>query len=181
MSEYEVTEEHFDKFVEYCQLWLAFFRLNGDWLVRFTYMDKEDMGEMNAGCAASLEDRQCQILLSNEWDFEPTDYSLEQVAFHEVCELLLMRGYTLAIKDRGKKLKKELTEENHAVIQRLTNSIFKEKKRAEKEKENRSESGQLCSSDCSSKTQTTIAVGKDQRDVGGRRPQIGFVNSRKDI
>jgi len=113
------NQKHFVLFKRECNKWIRRFGLL-DW--RVYYRHEDSVGK--ARCTIQhLEDRVCIITLSKFWEgIEPTNDEICRTAFHEVCELLLARLYTLS--RRRFVGEGEIEEEHHAIIRRLEEAVF---------------------------------------------------------
>jgi len=118
-SAYQLTNRHFDIFVDECKYWIKFFGLIG-WEINYVFV-ADDSSRAWVG-AEDLEDRLVLIGLAKAWDIRPDAKNLRRSAFHEVCELLVMRYFLLA-QERSTNYK-DIMEENHNVIRTLENSVF---------------------------------------------------------
>jgi hypothetical protein len=112
----KTTKDDFEYFQRECLKWIDRFHLN-DWDIVFSWEDLEDqLGELHAKYAA----RKAVIVLSKDFGdifSNRKKLQLRQTAFHEVCELLLIRIGMMAkarVFDE-----EELEAEIHAVINRL--------------------------------------------------------------
>lgn len=118
---YEVTQKHFDIFIDECKYWIKFFGLIG-WEVNYALVRSL---ECRAWCGIhNLSDRIVQIGLSSVWDISPQNKVLRRAAFHEVIELLTMKFYILAIQRESKV--SDVEEENHNLVRILENSVFEQ-------------------------------------------------------
>ncbi len=80
---FEITEEHFKKFKKYCRFFLDMFNLK-DYRVYLTQSDDEDC---LAYCSRGGSDRVANIVLCSQWDVEPNDKNLREIALHEVLHV----------------------------------------------------------------------------------------------
>ena len=115
------TSEHFSVFRSEVSYWISKFGLF-DWCVYFAH-DKYD------GIAwrsyDNLEDRVVTIGLSTEWpDLSPDDRMVSKCAFHEVCELLLLRIEYYANLDACPSDSLDAREEVHSIIRRLEHALW---------------------------------------------------------
>jgi len=133
MKNNQITEPMVKVFEEEVKYWIEFFGLLGWEVQTYQALNRKD----RAWCSVNkLQDRMCQIGIATEWNSPTSDFLIRQCAFHEVCELLTMRFFLLAI-SRSISLD-SLEEENHNIIRTLENSVFSVfyKLRFEKEKKN---------------------------------------------
>jgi len=118
----KTTKTHFDIFKRECRYWIRRFGL-GDWCVEFFHEQWE--GENMAGCAANLSGAVASLCLYRDWkDIAVTNSEIKRIAFHEVCELLVVRLEILA----GARFvtKNEIIEARHGIIRRLENAFYED-------------------------------------------------------
>ena len=116
---YKTSKSDFEVFKKKCKKWIEFFGLKG-WEIDFAH---KDMGDSLACCSmGALENRSVTIILSTKWDIRPSVKELGITAFHEVCELLLMRLRVLCTYRYTTEL--EIKEEIHTLIRTLENVLY---------------------------------------------------------
>lgn len=115
---YTTTSKHFKLFKEECEKWLDFFGING-WEIH--YFHKEG-NTCYASYKYNLHNRVVSMSLYTNWDIKPTDYELRKTAFHEACEVFLLRIRYIA----GARCinGSEIDEEIHSIIRTLENIVF---------------------------------------------------------
>ncbi len=87
MAEFRTTKKHFKLFKSECERWLQTLGLI-DWDVY--YSNETDLDGNWAWAAPNIEARIVTLGLSREWGrWKPTKRRVREVAFHEVCELLI--------------------------------------------------------------------------------------------
>jgi hypothetical protein len=117
---YELSDTHFERFTSECDKWISFFGFN-DWDLDYMFTDEET--DARALTAIHCQhNRVASIVLSREWDIDPTEESLSKYAFHEVLELLFSDIHVLAV-NREFDLD-TFDKERHRVIRILEHSIF---------------------------------------------------------
>lgn len=84
---YKTTDDDLTVFKSYFENMRAKLGLSG-WRIIFAI---KDIGDADAKCFASMEDRFVRIRLSCEFDEKPTHEDLKHFAEHEALELLLIR------------------------------------------------------------------------------------------
>lgn len=113
------------EFERCCEAWLDFFGLK-DWAIAY----KIDNDPTNSACMIyhddAIESRAVTLAINPEIDHD--EVSINQRAFHEVAEVLLLKLRILA----GNRFVTEpqIQEEIHNIIARLENSVFKKVKHA---------------------------------------------------
>lgn len=116
------TSDHFNLFKLEAEKWIKFFGLS-DWQVHFAHKDTGRRAYMFADLCAKI----ATIGLCVEWEEYTedalSDHNIKRSAFHEVCELLLVKLTGIAA-DRFGWCKQDLEEATHCVIRRMENSIF---------------------------------------------------------
>lgn len=121
----KTTPEHFSLFKKECRHWIDRFGLR-DWNVTFRQMDIENSDPdsvTGAECVADLKGRVAALVLQADWrDVEVTNRLVREMAFHEVCHLLLWCLMQLAL--RRSVSEEDIQAEVHAVIRRLENVIL---------------------------------------------------------
>jgi hypothetical protein len=120
----KTTKKHFELFQKEAAKWIEYLGLKG-WRVTFRhYYLSGSRAEIHSD---SLADRSVSIFLSTDWGNDlVTDSNIKRSAFHEVCELLLLRIYSMAV-DRDS-TESQVTEESHNIIRTLENTVFKDLK-----------------------------------------------------
>ena len=120
------TARYFPLFQKEAQYWIDYFGLK-TWEVMFTNL--KDI-ENRATIGWKVIGRIAKINLALDWE-EGTEVvtalNVKKCAFHEVCELLLARLGMMA-DGRISNNKDLVTEETHAIIRTLENTIFKARK-----------------------------------------------------
>jgi len=122
LSDFTLTEKQIQYFVKDVQRWCRFFSI-ADYQVKVSEDDSEDV---QGSCWANVSNRVAVISINPEWDYEPTNKDISRVAFHEVCELLLMEFGTLAETRFVEQQSLEIA--RHRVIRTLENVIWRNKK-----------------------------------------------------
>ena len=119
----KTTAKHFALFKAECRKWLDRFGLKG-WRVEFFHDDHADISNARAWYQVnSIVDRCASIGLTSEWQPDSiTNEKIKVSAFHEACELFLVRLRVLA----GARFidESEIDEECHAIIRTLENVFF---------------------------------------------------------
>ena len=116
----KTTKEHFEIFKTECDWWIDYLGLK-DWYIDYTHTKTDD--NSRASYAADIPARVINLNLNADWGIdEITEPNIKLSAFHEVCELLLVRLNDMADK---KSTPEEREEEIHAIIRRLENTLFK--------------------------------------------------------
>lgn len=120
------TTPYFDAFNDEVQKWLERFGLKS-WAVRvLLYAPPPRSGDTNRAITSCQPlSRRAEICLVSPWPSwleEPTEYLVRKSAFHEVCELLLVRLGCIAfnLAARGE----DWEEETHVIIRTLENAVF---------------------------------------------------------
>jgi len=117
----KTTEKDFELFKKECEYWIDFFGLT-EWEVDILHQNHPKGGKGEAWNWNKPGDQYCQIGLCK--DIEHEIYcSFEEIAFHEVCHLLLAKLYWVG-SCRYAQLE-ELGTAEHEVVRRLENSVFK--------------------------------------------------------
>lgn len=120
----KTTPKHFALFKKECQYWIDKFGLK-EWDIAFQQMNLESNDPdsvTGAQCVADLKNRVSAIVLQADWDIKVTNRMVKQMAFHEVCHLLLWRLVWLA--QQRSISEGEATAEAHTIIRRLENGIL---------------------------------------------------------
>lgn len=116
---YELGPRDFDNFRIAAQEWINKLSLH-DWEVDYTFETCDDNAE--AKCLVNREARRATILLSDRWyNEEPTPERVQEVALHEVLELLIDDLWFVFADEINENERKraEMTRANHAIIHRL--------------------------------------------------------------
>lgn len=116
---HKTTHQQFEIFKESVNQWLNFFGILS-WEVYFGHSDKHL--ENRATTEAELGSRLVKFTLTkSKWPYAPTDDEIRRLAFHEVCELLLipLTNYADERKPVG-----DLNDITHQVIRTLENCIY---------------------------------------------------------
>ena len=121
----KTTDEHFKLFTDYCKEFIQLFGLY-DWYIGFNHTEQNEGNR--AECGFSTDDsHNAWINLAQEWHYdEITPARLREVAFHEVCHVLLADSHNVASSDD---LSREqtcfaTTRAHHAVIYRLMKALL---------------------------------------------------------
>lgn len=123
---HKTTPKNFELFKKHVFQWLDHFGLK-DWEIIISHEIPDECKESLGACATNLESRFCNIYLNSEWDRKITDELIKNIAFHEVCELLLAEFDAIARTRSVSTI--QLDSARHGVIARLYNSIAGEKYR----------------------------------------------------
>lgn len=120
----ELTENDFNIFKSEAEYWLNQFGLK-DWRVDYAFekLDEENRAE----CRYHWHGKTACLAL-NKWPSDSLSQGqIEESAFHEVCELLLIEMRRIALDEHIPFEEREgLTDcACHSVIRRLENSVFK--------------------------------------------------------
>lgn len=120
------TKADFELFKKEADKWVDFFQLRS-WRVSYVHEEPSKKVEGSAGwCSTVLTDRVCNIGLAVDWeDSEITKERIRELAFHEVCELLLSRLRSEARVDVCTTQENDISEQTHAIIRRLEHAVFK--------------------------------------------------------
>jgi len=115
----KLTDEHFAVFRGEAEYWLRYFGLT-QWRIRIEWTDETDR---LAACESNVTSRAARILLAREWGANDpvTELSLREVAFHEVCELMLSPTTALVVMTFSDAQHQEAA---HETIRMLENSVF---------------------------------------------------------
>ncbi len=114
----KTTKTDFAYFKKYVKKWVDVFELN-DWKV---YFEQVEMDDFIGYCTADVCNRMVTITLGLDWNSEITKKSLDEVAFHEVVELLLAPYHNIA-QERSFS-PSSLEKVSHQIIRTLENVIF---------------------------------------------------------
>ena len=138
---YKTTKKHFKFFKKECRYWLDRFDL-GSWQVCFEHANYPDMPS-RAWHATKWKGRTSTLGLAVDWKQDhgdtyeldkPTKKKIALSAFHETCELLLVRLHINANIDAKPSIIDENDEVTHAIIRRLEKAVWepywKEKRNA---------------------------------------------------
>ena len=119
------SNDSFEFFKECVKNWVDFFGLY-NWEVGVHSEEGNGDGSL-AYTTFHVENKRADIFLCEDWDgLEKTDRELDKTAFHEVCEVLLLRIRYLAGKREFSY--DELDGEIHSIIRILTAKIFEKSK-----------------------------------------------------
>lgn len=122
----KTTKEDFEIFKKECEKWIDFFGLK-DWDIYFSH-DKFDESILATCDCGETENKKCVLSFNKEikddaLDEMLTEFHIKKSAFHEVCHLLLANFQGMA---RYRYVtSSELTQEEHTIVTRLENSVFK--------------------------------------------------------
>ena len=117
------TKADFELFKKECEKWIDFFQLRS-WEVMLVHAD--DIEPALGWFATNFKGRTAKIGLTVDWQSDnPTKELIRKVAFHEVCELLLVRLTICVSPDATPSLVDDITEQTHAIIRRLEHAVFK--------------------------------------------------------
>lgn len=118
------TTPYFDAFNDEVQKWLERFGLKS-WAVRVMLCDPQEGENVRAYVSCFPTSRRAEIKLLSAWaDTEdaPSEYQVRRSAFHEVCELLLVRAGCIAFNQEARG--EDWEEETHVIIRTLENAVF---------------------------------------------------------
>ncbi len=125
------TSKTFKVFKEEVDYWIKFFGLS-NWYIRTVFRSGEDEFfpfeiERDAWSIINHKDHMALICLNkrnlNIKELE-TEYEIREIAFHEVCEVLL---YPLSLLAEDTYSESVIVKNTHIIINHLENSVFKEK------------------------------------------------------
>lgn len=120
------TIRFYPLFEQEAKYWIDYFGLK-QWEVIFTNLEDR---ENRATIGWKVVGRIAKINLATDWE-EGTEIvtpeTVKKAAFHEICELLLSRLGMMA-EGRICNNKDNTTEETHAIIRTIENTIFKARK-----------------------------------------------------
>lgn len=117
---YKTSPRHFEIFKKECLKWIEIFGLK-DWECHFSHDTWDDCNRANL--RANITGRIVSINLNPNWEnMEINNHEVRKTAYHEICELLLVRLGWLA-RERTV-AEAEVEEEAHAIIRRLENAFF---------------------------------------------------------
>lgn len=120
------TKEDFEKFKEFIIYWIDFFGLR-NWEVEFGHA--EDDTAM-AYTKFNVPNRNITIVLATDWgERKVTNEELNKTAFHEVCEVLLLKVRYIA--DARYIHDEDIGSEIHDVIRILENVVWQPKYEAD--------------------------------------------------
>ena len=125
----EVTDAEFERFSDACRYWIEYYGLI-DWNVsifkRSLTDDEPEVSQTMANVSANDDSREVIISFTDEyWSYALTPKGIEETAYHEVCEILMMELWFAAI-SRFDTSYDDMVAASHGVIHRLTNTTFKE-------------------------------------------------------
>ena len=119
------TTPYFDAFNDEVQKSLERVGIKS-WAVRVLLCDPKDntdLGGNKAITSCRPVARNADIVLSTTWENdEPSEYKVRRTAFHEVCELLLVRAGCIAFNQKASG--EDWEEETHVIIRTLENAVF---------------------------------------------------------
>lgn len=116
----KTTKKDFELFKKECRKWQEILGLK-DWYFDFEH---DLIFDSHEACASmDLNAMQVSLILSTEWEREPTEEMLKLAAFHEICEVLL-GGLSSLGTERFNVSREDMASEVHRVIQRLTYAFF---------------------------------------------------------
>jgi len=125
---YDLTDDHFKKFVVYCNEWIEIFGLT-DWGVNYIFVGEKDRTEMEGNKAQIGMNRNgmtATIYLNTQWErCLPNDYEIRKAAFHEVIGELLLNPLETLASCRFNIDDKDIEYECHRIIRRLENIVMK--------------------------------------------------------
>jgi hypothetical protein len=117
---YELTNQHFDIFVEEFNYWVSEYSLN-NWEYHFNFGPDGSADNSRAHIYRDHPSRICLVFLNNIWEgTDPSEISVRHVAFHEAAEMLLSKLNDLV--NSRSVIKDELEEAIHVVIRTLENT-----------------------------------------------------------
>jgi len=112
----KTTQKDFELFVSECKKWIIFWGIS-EYRIEF-YHEKID------GSRAQTKDyghtMACDIIFSKELCSTEID-KIKKAAFHEVCEVMLMKIRDMADTDHSFSV---VNQEIHSIIRRLENTVF---------------------------------------------------------
>ena len=117
-----LTAEDYRIFCEFSKIWKEFFGLN-NWDIHVHFDDTENENNYLASTTFVADNRRADIYLMREWEGEVTDEDLNDVAFHEICEVLFARVRYLAEKRHIRE--GEVDSEIHGIIRILEATILR--------------------------------------------------------
>lgn len=119
-----LTEEDYEKFCVFSKAWKDFFGLN-NWNIQIHFDDTENEDNYLAYTIFVADNHRADIYLMGEWrnGEEVTDEELNNVAFHEMCEVLFARVRYLAEKRHIRE--GEVDSEIHGIIRILEATILR--------------------------------------------------------
>ena len=118
--EYKTSKTQFKLFQDECWKWINIFGLKG---YEYTFEHDDSDTSARAHFGVNVVGRVAVITLTKTWGLErPTDLEVKKSAFHEICEVLLVRLNDIA-SQRGF-CEEDLEEEIHNVIRILENTLF---------------------------------------------------------
>ena len=118
----QLTEQDYEKFCIFSKAWKEFFGLN-NWNIQIHFDDTENEDNYLAYTTFVADNHRADIYLVSEWREEVTDEELNDIAFHEICEVLLARVRYLAEKRHIRE--GEVESEIHGVIRILEATILR--------------------------------------------------------
>lgn len=120
-----LTEQDYEKFCIFSKAWKEYFGLN-NWDIHIHFDDIENEDGYLAYTSFVADNHRADIYLTSEWRDEATDEELNNVAFHEICEVLFARVRYLAEKRHIRE--GEVDSEIHGVIRILESTILRKLK-----------------------------------------------------
>lgn len=119
------TKSHYQYFCKRVHYWLKIFGLL-EWRVSFEYLE-EYGGDILAECSWDYEDKTAMFNFYADWSqVVLDDEHIDEIAFHEVGELLLNRINDLLTPQYSNKL---ITAEIHQIIHTLANVVLPQNKK----------------------------------------------------
>jgi hypothetical protein len=114
------TDEHFEIFKDECRKWIDILGLK-DWEVYFYHDESEDC---LGWYSSSHVGRGVSIHLTKTWpdNYEPCDYEIRKVAFHEVVEGMLL-GKLKSMANNSFAYDR-VDEEAHTIVRTLENVLW---------------------------------------------------------
>jgi hypothetical protein len=120
-DDYKLHDGHFEYFVRCCKFILSSLGFM-DWNLSYRFMG--DSGE-NARAMTILYDRNnrvASIVLFDEWDIPPDEFTIARIAFHECMEMIL--GDLAIIANDRSFSEDEYERASHRVIRTFENVLF---------------------------------------------------------
>lgn len=117
-KEHLFEEKHFELYKRESEFWVRYFGLL-DFDIQYKISEKN--GSTLAATTVYHADKIATVEVTKLWD-ELNDQKIKEVAFHEVCEILLSRLRSMAC---GTFSEEAVNETCHSIIARLQNSIWR--------------------------------------------------------
>jgi len=132
----KTNKKHFKLFKDECNRWVEYWGLT-EWKIFYAHKHWND--NALASCSSDTIGMVATINLEPDWgenmDDEDIEGCVRQSAFHEVCELMLSKfRYTANRRDNTWD---DIMHNNHEIIRRLENCVFKRTSKFNKTKTKR--------------------------------------------